>query len=217
MALFGLSASTSPRLVLEAEGIHMRAPDARDMAQWLELREQSRDFLQRWEPPWPHDDVTRRGFKRRLAKHASEIRLGVSRPFFLFDSRNSQLVGGVNLSNIRRGAAQMASMGYWMGAPYAGKGYMKRAVPLVLDYAFDELGMNRVEASCIPTNTVSLALLRKLGFEEEGYARNYLYIDGKWQDHVLLAKIAGEHAPLAKVPPQNRLSGVQTSDTLSSG
>ena len=78
------------------------------------------------------------------------------------------------------------------GVRYAGRGYMRRAVDLVLDFAFGELRLHRVEAACIPGNERSLGLLEKAGFVREGYARRYLLIDGRWQDHVLLSRTAEE-------------------------
>jgi ribosomal-protein-alanine N-acetyltransferase len=67
------------------------------------------------------------------------------------------------------------------------QGYMTAALPLVLDFAFERLRLHRVEAACLPTNIPSRALLLHTGFQQEGYARNYLLIDGKWQDHLLFA------------------------------
>jgi [ribosomal protein S5]-alanine N-acetyltransferase len=97
------------------------------------------------------------------------------------------LTGGIGLSNVRRGVAETASLGYWIGEPYARQRYMSAALPLVLDFAFDRLRLHRVEAACLPTNVPSRALLLRTGFQQEGYARNYLLIDGKWQDHLLFA------------------------------
>ena len=83
--------------------------------------------------------------------------------------------------------AETASLGYWVGEPYARRGYMTAALPLVLDFSFERLRLHRVEAACLPTNVPSRALLLRIGFTEEGYARRYLLIDGKWQDHLLFA------------------------------
>jgi ribosomal-protein-alanine N-acetyltransferase len=79
-----------------------------------------------------------------------------------------------------------------MSVRHAGRGYMRRAVDLTLDFAFGELRLHRVEAACIPGNERSLGLLEKAGFVREGYARRYLLIDGRWQDHVLLSRTAEE-------------------------
>ncbi len=72
-----------------------------------------------------------------------------------------------------------------MGSPFAGKGYMAAAVRAVVVFAFDTLHLNRIEAACLPHNQASIGLLEKVGFRREGYARKYLCIDGRWQDHLL--------------------------------
>jgi ribosomal-protein-alanine N-acetyltransferase len=98
-------------------------------------------------------------------------------------------VGGLTLSNIRRGCAQAGSLGYWMGVGYAGQGYMTAAVLTVLPFAFGALRLHRVEAACLPANTASIRLLEKTGFQREGFARQYLCINGIWHDHILFARL----------------------------
>ncbi len=88
-----------------------------DFAPWSELRLRSRDFLQPWEPSWPSDDLTRSAFRRRIAAYSRDIDLDQAYPFFIFSARDELLLGGVTISNVRRGVAQMASIGYWVGDP----------------------------------------------------------------------------------------------------
>ncbi|HEU0118363.1 MAG TPA: GNAT family protein [Alphaproteobacteria bacterium] len=95
------------------------------------------------------------------------------------------MLGGIALNDVQRGIAQKGTLGYWIGAPYANQGFMTEATQLVLDFAFYTLRLHRVEASCLPRNEPSKALLKRLGFEEEGYAKAYLQINGLWEDHVL--------------------------------
>jgi [ribosomal protein S5]-alanine N-acetyltransferase len=99
------------------------------------------------------------------------------------------LVGGLTLANIRRGVAQACSLGYWMGLPFVRHGYMTAAVRAVVPFAFATLRLHRIEAACIPTNAGSIRLLEKNGFVREGYAREYLCINGIWQDHLLFARL----------------------------
>jgi RimJ/RimL family protein N-acetyltransferase len=82
-----------------------------------------------------------------------------------------------------------------IGAPYARQGIMTLAVELVLRFAFNELGLHRVEAACLPSNTPSRKLLTKCGFRQEGYAPQYLKINGAWEDHVLFALLSSEVRP----------------------
>jgi ribosomal-protein-alanine N-acetyltransferase len=172
--------------------VFLRMPLAQDYPAWAALRAESRDFLQPWEPLWASDELTRGAFRRRLRRYARELREERAFPFFVFRESDGALLGGATLSNVRRGVAMACTLGYWMGAPYAGKGYMGAAVSLLVPFAFGELGLNRVEAACLPTNAASRRLLEKAGFEREGYARRYLRIAGEWQDHVLYARIAGQ-------------------------
>ena len=88
---------------------------------------------------------------------------------------------------MRRGVAQSASVGYWMGQAFAGKGLMTEALRAMLPFIFDEVRLNRLEAACLPSNEPSKSVLRKVGFHEEGLARQYLKINGTWHDHVLFA------------------------------
>ncbi|MBO0345901.1 GNAT family N-acetyltransferase [Roseibium sp. CAU 1637] len=164
-----------------------------DFPIWCKLREESREFLRPWEPIWPADDLTRAAFRRRLRRYDQEWRDGRTLPLFVFSAQTDQLLGGVTVSNIRRGVSQAATIGYWMGASHAGRGHMSAAMRLLLPYCFDTLRLHRVEAACLPSNGTSIHLLRKAGFQKEGYARNYLLINGAWQDHILFACLQDDH------------------------
>jgi ribosomal-protein-alanine N-acetyltransferase len=172
-------------LRVEGEGIILRPPRAADYSEWRELRAVSRGFLQPWEPTWPADDLGRPAYRRRLIAYARDRDAGAAYPFFVFRSGDGALTGGITLSNIRRGVAQMGSIGYWCGKPYARQGHTLAAVRTLSDFAFRSLGLHRLEAACIPENQPSRRLLAKAGFEEEGFAKAYLKINGAWRDHVL--------------------------------
>ncbi len=106
----------------------LRVPQSGDFAEWAALREASRDFLAPWEPTWPSDDLTRGAFRRRLKRYAEDLRNDLAYAFLIFRSDDNALVGGLTLANIRRGVAQAGSIGYWVGAPFARKGYMTAAM-----------------------------------------------------------------------------------------
>ena len=158
--------------VVEGEGVFLRPPQSSDYADWAALRETSRAFLTPWEPTWAPDDQ----------------RTDQAYAFFLFRS-DEVLVGGLTLANLRRGVAQTGSLGYWIGEAYARQGFMTAAVRALVPYAFSSLRLHRLEAACIPTNAASISLLEKTGFTREGYAREYLCINGLWQDHLLYARL----------------------------
>ncbi len=179
-------------LSLEGHGVRLRAPRWRDYAAWSDLRQTSREFLQPWEPVWPEDDLERGAYRRRLAAYAREVDAGAAYPFFIFRHSDGALVGGATLSNVRRGVAQMATLGYWMGQPFAGQGHMSAAIPPLVAFAFGGLGLHRVEAACLPQNGASHRILLKSGFHEEGLARAYLKINGAWRDHLLFGAVASD-------------------------
>ena len=175
-------AFTTRRLVL-------RQPVADDWSAWAQLRGESREFLRPWEPTWPRDALTRAAFRRRLRGQARDREAGAGYSFFVFRSEDDALMGGVTLGDVRRGVAQAATLGYWIGQRFARKGYMTEAVDAVAAHVFDDLALHRLEAACLPVNEPSRRLLESLGFKLEGLAHSYLKIDGAWRDHLLFALI----------------------------
>jgi len=181
-----------PALRLDAPQIWLRPPERGDWQAWAALRGESRAFLTPWEPAWPSDALSRASFRRRIARYAMDWRTDQGYSFFAFRQTDNALVGGIGLSNVRRGVAETGSLGYWIGERHARHGYMLEALRLALEFSFQRLRLHRVEAACLPTNVPSKRLLLKIGFREEGYAREYLCIDNKWQDHVLFAMLREE-------------------------
>ena len=173
--------------VLLGTRVTLRAPRPSDYAAWRSLRRESREFLKPFEPRWSEADLSHRVYASRIRRGREEARAGTDYSFFIFlhDQGSEVLVGGLTLSNVRRRAAQFANLGYWMGQPYAGKGLMTEAVGVLVPFVFDTLNLHRLHAACIPSNDASRRVLEKNGFREEGFAENYLQIDGKWRDHVL--------------------------------
>ena len=176
--------------MIEGAGIYLRAPMMGDYEEWADLRDRSRAFLEPWEPEWPSDDLTRGAFRARMRRYAAEIREDISYPFLVFRTSDKRMLGGATLSNVRRGVAQAANLGYWMGEPHAGQGHMYGALKLAIPYIFSSLQLHRIEAACIPDNTRSIRLLEKAGFRQEGYLREYLKINGEWRDHVMFSLLA---------------------------
>ena len=178
-----------PALTLEGQRVWLRPPRMSDHKVWSELRRASRDFLQPWEPTWPADDLSRAAFRRRLSIYARDFDLAQGYAFFVFTRSDDQLVGGINLRDVRRGVAQMGALGYWIGAPHTRRGYCLDAVKTVCRFGFEQLGLHRLEAACIPENAASRGVLLKAGFTQEGMARAYLKIDGRWRDHLLFGRL----------------------------
>jgi ribosomal-protein-alanine N-acetyltransferase len=192
MALFRFGPAIGPALTIRGAGLFLRPALMEDHDAWAALRETSRAHLTPWEPVWPIDDLTRAAFRRRLKRYAEEMARDESYPLLIFREGDEALLGGLTIGNVRRGVAQTATFGYWMGAPHAGRGYMTRAVAAACAFCFENLRLHRIEAACIHANAPSRRLLEKNGFRQEGEARAYLKINGLWQDHVLYARLESD-------------------------
>jgi len=181
----GLTFPGGQQPVLQGGEVYLRYPRMADYVRWAKLRSESREFLTPWEPVWARDELTKGGFRRRIKRYQREARLDSAYAFFVFRKSDDSLVGGCTLSDVRRGAVQCCSLGYWAGERFARQGYIFDAVKALLPFIFHTLGLHRVEAACLPSNEPSRNLLSKVGFQEEGLARDYLQINGEWSDHLL--------------------------------
>ena len=178
--------------IVRGRRVWLRPPLASDYAAWAELRSRSREHLRPWEPQWAHDELSRAAFRRRIRAYQRDLREDLGYAFFIFGAGDDQLLGGLTLGNVRRGIAQAAAVGYWLGLPYVGQGYMTEAVRALIPFAFDELKLHRLEAACLPQNHASMRVLERNGFRREGLALRYLKIDGRWQDHALFALLSDD-------------------------
>ncbi len=175
---------------LEGPGIQLRPARRNDFAAWADLRARSAHHLQPFEPIWPADDLTKPAFARRLGAYEQDMERGLAYPFLIFRTGDQALVGGITVSQIRRGVAQTGTLGYWIGLPFVRQGLASRAVATVARYGFEQLKLHRLEAACLPDNAASQKVLEGQGFEREGFARSYLKINGIWRDHVLYGRLA---------------------------
>ncbi|MHB1219385.1 MAG: GNAT family N-acetyltransferase [Alphaproteobacteria bacterium] len=188
--LFRALAHPTVNLRLEARRVYLRPMHEKDWRSWAELRAQSRAFLEPWEPTWPPDSLSRAMYRRRLDLALEELRQEVGYAFHIFNRGDGQLVGGITMAHVRRGIAQSATLGYWVGLPFARQGLMTEAIGAVSEFAFERLKLHRLEAACLPSNEPSRRVLLKNGFQQEGYAREYLRIAGTWHDHLLFGQLA---------------------------
>lgn len=203
MALFRLGSMSDHATFVRGDGVYLRPPEFRDFDEWAALRHLSRTFLTPWEPTWPADDLTRTSFRRRLRRHAGEIENDDAYPFLLFRDCDDAILGGLTFGQVKRGVAQSATLGYWMGQPFAGQGWMARAVRAATSFAFATLRLHRIEAACLSGNEASIRLLKRTNFQEEGLARSYLRINGIWQDHLLFALLESDPVSL-RLPKRGR-------------
>lgn len=177
-------------LRIDGPAVFLRPPQAEEWSSWAELRAVSRDYLTPWEPVWPADALTETSYLRRVRRLASEWKNDEGYTFHVFEREKGRLVGGIGMTQMRRGVAQTATIGYWIGEPYERRGYTTEAVRLIVRFAFERLQLHRIEAACLPENIASRRVLEKAGFVREGYARLYLRIAGDWRDHLTFALLA---------------------------
>lgn len=180
------------RPVVETERMTLRLPTHSDWRAWAQLREASADHLMPWEPVWSHDHLSRRAFTNRVYWAMRAETAGTALPLLLIRREDQRLLGAITLDNIRRGPVQAGTLGYWIGAPFARRGYMREAVQAMVHFAFTSLDVSRVEAACLPENAASRGVLEKSGFKYEGVAQSYLQINGRWRNHVLYANLRND-------------------------
>src|SRR5215470_16032122 len=153
----------------------LRTPDASDRDELLRLARASRRLHRRWVDP-PADASAFRSFLQRG-------RLPSVRTLLVIRREDRAIVGVFSLSQIFLGNFRSAYLGYWVGAPYGGQGYMTEGMALLLRHAFGPLKLHRVEANVQPGNVASRALVRRTGFRREGFSPRYLKIGGRWRGH----------------------------------
>ncbi|MER2519557.1 MAG: GNAT family protein [Bdellovibrionales bacterium] len=174
---------------LKGRRVFLRMGAAEDWKAWHTLRDMSREFLTPWEPLWNSHALEYGYYCGLLKRHTREWERGEGYAFHIFlkgeGVSRGALLGEIALTGVERGISQRGTLGYWVGMPYAGRGYMREAAELVCAFAFERLRLHRLDASCLPDNEPSARLLHGLGFEREGYARAYLRINGQWRDHLL--------------------------------
>lgn len=181
--------------VLRRNGVLLRAPAMSDYPAWAELRSRSRQYLVPFEPAWSTDELSRSSYRDRLKRYQRDARDDAGYAFFIVRETDRALVGAISLSNVRRGVAQSASVGYWIGAGFTRQGFASRALAAVATFGFDELRLYRIEAACMPSNAASLGVLARCGFRQEGLARRYLRINSAWEDHILHALLTEDPRP----------------------
>ncbi|MEM7269462.1 MAG: GNAT family protein [Pseudomonadota bacterium] len=177
---------------IETGRLILRLPRHGDFRGWSAARAASADYLKPWEPRWSDDHLSRSAYRARVHWSRKAARDERAYPFFIFDRASDAFLGAVTLDNIRRGPAQMGTVGYWMNQSASGQGYMTEALSALVEWAFRDLGLSRIEAGCLPENEGSKRVLEGAGFTSEGAARAYLKIDGAWRDHLLFAALSDD-------------------------
>lgn len=178
---------------LESHGIVVRSLRRGDAGTWQDVRARNHAWLAPWDATVPPGGPARPSSYRVVVRSLlHQARQGLSLPFVV--EVDGRFVGQVTVSNVARGSAQWASIGYWVAADVAGRGIAPRAVAMVVDHCLGPVGLHRVEICIRPENSNSLRVVEKLGLREIGFAPRFLHIDGDWRDHRIFA-VTREEAP----------------------
>ena len=164
--------------------VYIRRPELTDMANFSQAMKASADLHQ----PWVSAPTTELAFRRYIKRVQGDLDDG----FLVFRQSDDKIVGVVNLNVIVYAALCSAYLGYYGVAGYAGKGYMKEGMMHVVNLAFSDMGLHRLEANIQPDNSASLALIQSLGFQHEGFSPRYLKIGNEWRDHERWALLADD-------------------------
>jgi ribosomal-protein-alanine N-acetyltransferase len=184
MALTGVL----PNIVTERLIVRMANRKDRDTV--LEFYARNREHLAPFSPTFPVDFFTPQYWDRQIDRNIDEFYSDQSARMFIFEqAKPARAIGNVSLGNIVRNAAQFCFLGYGLAEDKQGQGFATEAVTAAVQYAFTELKLHRVMANYIPTNEKSGNVLKRAGFVVEGYARDYLFLNGKWQDHIMTAVV----------------------------
>jgi len=164
----------------------------RDAHRVADYVRRNQDHLAPWEPPRPPGFEDPAFWEAQLELNQAERDAGTALRLFLLPrggGSRAPVVGSCNFFNVVRGAFQACHLGYSLDAGHQGRGLMTEACREALRFVFEDWNLHRVMANYRPSNEPSGRLLRRLGFVVEGYARDYLFIDGAWRDHVLTARV----------------------------
>ncbi|KYH27165.1 MULTISPECIES: GNAT family N-acetyltransferase [Clostridium] len=174
-------------LRLKGKNIELKILTPEDSKCVLEYYKRNKEYLEPFEPTRDKEFYTLEGQRQSLVESYKQFLNGSSVNFGIY--KNKVLIGKIQVNNIVRGVFQNAFVGYSIDKEEQGKGYMKEALNLVLDYAFDDMELHRIEASTLVDNTRSQNVLKACGFKEIGISEKYLFINGKWRDHKIFYKV----------------------------
>ena len=174
---------------LKTERLIVRVPVSEDVPALTEYHRRNRQHLAPWSPIPPEHFFTEEFWRAKVEAGIDEYHLGISCRFFIFlRQKPTKVVGHIGFSQIFRGPFHACYLGYSVDGECEGKGYMREGIERAIQFVFEDLALHRIMANYIPHNIRSGNLLHRLGFVIEGYAHDYLQINGKWEDHVLTSK-----------------------------
>ncbi|MDO6706606.1 ribosomal protein S5-alanine N-acetyltransferase [Photobacterium sp. 1_MG-2023] len=174
---------------LKVDELTIRLVTQKDAYQIAAYYQRNKAFLQPWEPLRDPAFFTVAGWERRLAQLSELHKHNLAYYFVVFCEGSDEICGVINFSNLVRHPFYACHVGYSLDEKQQGKGIMRRALNAAIRWLFEEQHFHRVMAAYIPRNQRSAAVLKAAGFEQEGVAREYLLINGRWEDHILTARV----------------------------
>lgn len=174
--------------------VYIRLLELGDEDALVELRARNEEFLRPWEPARADGFLKRESQRNQLRKGIADADADLAYWFGIF-TPDDRLVGTITLANVVRGVWQNATLGYFVDERYNGRGFATEAIQLLVELAFTELDLHRIQAAVMPRNPASRRALEKAGFRYEGESLRYLYIAGAWEDHDIFALTAEDSRP----------------------
>lgn len=177
--------STPVQVFEQDEDIILRTAEPTDGKLISDYFIANRDFLREWEPKREDAFFSEAGWTQRLIKLNELHRMGLGYYLIILDSNSGEMLGTISFSNISRFPFHACNVGYSLSQTAQGRGVMTRALRMAVEYMFNIQNLHRVMAGYMPRNKRSESVLKRLEFTQEGLAKDYLLINGKWEDHVL--------------------------------
>ncbi|MDP5275773.1 GNAT family N-acetyltransferase [Chengkuizengella axinellae] len=178
--------NTLKNTFLETERLILKVIDESYVEKVVDYWNKNKQFLNPWSPLVDDEFFTAYFQSSKLKDDIQRMKEGLMFKVWMIkkEDEKEEIIGSISLNNIVRGVFQSCHIGYQLSHNETNQGYMTEAVQRVIDYAFYDLKLHRIEANIMPINGASLKVVEKLGFESEGLAKKYLKINGKWEDHI---------------------------------
>lgn len=171
----------------DSDRLYLRILKPQYAREVLEYYKRNHNFLSEWEPKHPKDFYTLSYHKRKLNMEYNMFKGNSLVRLWIFKKEDNKLIGNVCCSNIIMGNFKSCFMGYKLDKDEINKGYMTEAIKKTVEIMFEDFDLHRIEVNIVPRNARSLKVMEKLNFEQEGFSKRYLEINGKWEDHIHFA------------------------------
>ncbi|KIL51109.1 GNAT family N-acetyltransferase [Jeotgalibacillus campisalis] len=174
---------------MKGKSIYLRPFEEKDVKALTDFQIRNRLFFEKFSMLRENTFYTEKAQLERINQFKSDRELDLGYHFGIFKNEDGELVGTITLFHVIRGSLQSAIVGYFLDQTHNGMGYTTEAVKLLVKHSFEELKLHRLEAGVMPHNIGSIRVLEKAGFHKEGIAKKNVLINGKWEDHQVLAII----------------------------